>query len=82
MRSKNSYEQDWKYLDPSTNTVKTECAKNYDICTYFPVGFVPFIEKDMYDIMIEIPDSTSAGISEEMILDFHVAYVTLAYTNQ
>ena len=43
---------------------------------------MPFIEKDMYDIMIEIPDSTSAGLNEEMILDFHVAYVTLAYTNQ
>ena len=82
MRSKNSDEQNWKYLKSSTNTVKTECVKNYDICTYFPVGFVPFIEKDMYDIMIEISDSTSAGLSEEMILDFHVAYVTLAYTNQ
>ena len=52
IRGKDSDEQDWHYLNPSTNTVKTRCKKDYSICTIFPVGLVPFIEKDMYDVMI------------------------------
>jgi hypothetical protein len=52
VRGKNLDEQEWHYQDPSTNTVETRCKKDYSICTIFPVGFVPFIEKDMYDVMI------------------------------
>ena len=43
VRAKNNDEEEWHYYNPAYNTVEVYCKKGYDICTYFPVGFVPFI---------------------------------------
>ena len=59
VRGKDSDQFEWTYLEPATNVVKTSCKANHDICTYFPVGFIPFIEYDMYDVAIEILPSDS-----------------------
>ena len=58
--------------------------KEYDLCTYFPVGFVPFIQYDMYDVMIEIPpmNGQTYDLMKWVHVDFHVAYFTEAYTTQ
>ena len=57
IRGKDADKEEWNYFENSDNTVRTKCSKVHDICAYFPVGFVPFLEFDMYDVMVEIQPS-------------------------
>ena len=57
-----------------------ECESKHDICTYFPVGFVPFIKFNMYDVAIEILPSDSLTAFKEARVDFHIAYFNPSYT--
>ena len=62
--------------------MEVECRKGFDLCTYFPVGFVPFIQHEMYDVMIEVPPLVGDALDELnwVHVDFHVAYFSEAYT--
>jgi len=60
MRGKNSDSEYWDYLNPDEpyQDHKFSCDGADQLCTYFPVGFLPIIEYDMYDVAIMVkPDS-------------------------
>ena len=80
MRGKDYDSFEWTYLEKAENTVVTECENDDDICTYFPVGFVPFIKFNMYDVAIEILPSDSLSAFKEARVDFHIAYFNPNYT--
>ena len=82
VRGKASDEEEWYYMNSSTNTVKTKCKEGHDLCTYFPVGFVPFIEYDMYDVMIVISPSEILESLTSIDIDFHIAYLHPKFTKQ
>ena len=84
VRGKKADAEEWHYFEASHNTVVTQCDGSYDLCTYFPVGFVAFLDFDMYDVMIEIPP-----LNDDMLdklnwvnVDFHLAYLSPEYTYQ
>ena len=52
VRAKDSDEEEWHYYQGSSNVVETNCAEGHDLCAYFPVGFVPWLKYEMYDVMI------------------------------
>ena len=79
-RGKNLDEFEWSYLETATNVVKTTCKEGRDICTYFPVGFIPFIEFEMYDVGIELLPSESLSALHQVHVDFHIAYFNPAFT--
>ena len=79
-RGKNLDEFEWTYLEPSTNVVKTTCKEGMDICTHFPVGFIPFIQFEMYDVGIELLPSESLTAVHQAHIDFHIAYFNPAFT--
>ena len=62
------------HMEVSENTVKSKCVEGHDLCTYFPVGFVPYIKFDMYDVMIEIKPSATLASLTTIDIDFHIAY--------
>jgi len=82
VRAKNTDTFNWTYFETSENTVGAKCDNNYDICTYFPVGFIPFIEYDMYDVAIEIKESDSLTKEHQVHLDFHMAYFNPDFTTE
>ena len=57
-RSKKSKWEGWLYSTDdktfNTGSVTAHCRDDQFLCTYFPVGYIPFIENDMYDVAIEI----------------------------
>ena len=48
MRGKNSDSEYWDYLNPDEpyQDHKFRCDGASELCTYFPVGFLPLIEYD------------------------------------
>lgn len=59
MRGKNSDSEYWDYLNPDEpyQDHKFRCDGANELCTYFPVGFLPLIEYDMYDVAILVKPS-------------------------
>ena len=86
VRGKKADAEEWHYFEASQNTVVTQCDGSYDLCTYFPVGFVAFLDFEMYDVMIEIPPlNEEDGMLDKLNwvnVDFHVAYLSPGYTYQ
>ena len=82
VRAKDSDSEQWTYMQQSNNVVKGKCIDEHHICTYFPVGFVPFIEHDMYDVAVEILPSDSLDADQSLNIDFHIAYFNERFTTE
>ena len=56
MRAKNMHEELWTYLNPQEEyySIKFDCDGASELCTYFPVGFLPELDYEMYDVAIEV----------------------------
>ena len=82
MRGKNSDSEYWDYLNPDEpyQDHKFRCDGASELCTYFPVGFLPLIEYDMYDVAILVRPSEQLQRMERTSVNFHIAYVNPDYT--
>lgn len=80
MRAKNMDQQYWNLLNPEAefNKIEFDCDGSSELCTYFPVGLMPELDYEMYDIAVQV------RIGEEGIgnasINFHVAYVDPSFT--
>ena len=56
MRGKNFEDETWTALEDDAftlmNTVHIECKREGELCNYFPVGYVPALDYDMYDVAV------------------------------
>ena len=83
VRGKNAEDEEWTFHTPkSEQTAMADCRAGHNLCTYFPVGYVPFIKFDMYDIAIIIQPSETLNTLEATSIDFHVAYFDIEFTHQ
>ena len=83
VRGKNTDDEEWTFhTPPSEQAVMADCSAGHNLCTYFPVGYVPFIKFDMYDIAVVIRPSETLAALEATSIDFHVAYFDPKFTHQ
>lgn len=83
IRGKNEEDQEWTLHTPkSTQSVKAECREGHHLCTYFPVGYVPFLKLDTYDVAILIKPTDTLNHLEATSIDFHIAYFNPEFTKQ
>ena len=82
MRGKDHDSQIWDNMQTASNSIQTKCVEGYDLCTYFPVAYIPYITYDMYDVMIEIHPSQTLLRMSSIDIDFHIAYFNPEHTNQ
>ena len=83
MRGKNSDSEIWEYLNPEEPYQKHKfyCDGLDELCTYFPVGFIPEIEYEMYDVAVSVKPSEQLMSLQNTSINFHIAYVNPEYTN-
>jgi len=83
MRGKNSKDEYWNYLneDEPYQTHTFNCDGADELCTYWPVGFLPIIEYDMYDVAILVKPNAQMTELERTSVNFHIAYVNPAFTS-
>lgn len=77
MRAKNRNEEEWNYLNPDEPYQKIgfSCDGASELCTYFPVGFVPEIHYEMYDVAIQVKPTDVLAKLNDTSIDFHMAWV-------
>ena len=69
-------------MEETANTVETKCIEGHDLCAYFPVAYVPYMEYDMYDVGIELKLDEEFTEASSVHVDFHIAYFNPSYTKQ
>ena len=69
-------------MEETANTIETKCTEGHDLCAYFPVAYVPYMEYDMYDVGIELKLDEEFTEASSVHVDFHIAYFNPAYTKQ
>ena len=75
VRGKNKGVEEWTSHTPRHEvSLKAVCSKDDHLCTYFPAGFVPFIQYTMYDVAIVIHPTETLDSLAATSLDFHIAY--------
>ena len=62
------------------NTVVIECKQEHELCNYFPVGYVPVLEYDMYDVGVQIEPSYELDQLTDTHINFHIAYFNPKFT--
>ena len=83
VRGKNADDEEWTFHTPrSEQVVQADCRGGQDLCTYFPVGYVPFIKFDMYDVSVVIQPSDTLDSLQATSIDFHIAYLSEKFTGQ
>lgn len=82
MRGKNTDDEIWTDLNPDAefHRVKFECDGANELCTYFPVGFLPEIEYDMYDVAVVVEKKKDLKTLENTYVNFHIAWVNPDFT--
>ena len=80
IRAKNQNDTAWVYMEETANTLETKCTEGHDLCAYFPVAYVPYMEYDMYDVGIELKLDEEFTEASSVHVDFHIAYFNPAYT--
>ena len=80
IRAKNHGQHDWVYMEETTNTIETKCVEGHDLCAYWPVAYVPYMEYEMYDVGIELKLDEEFTEASGVHIDFHIAYFNPAYT--
>ena len=82
MRGKDSDSQIWEYLNPDAEFQSHSfyCDGADQLCTYFPVGFIPRIEYSMYDVAILVKPSDPLLALKNTSINFHIAYMNPEYT--
>ena len=83
MRAKNSDEEEWTYLnkDEPFQSYSFKCDQlETELCTYFPVGFEPQLDFEMYDVSVEVLPDENLKSTDDISINFHVAYVARKYT--
>ena len=80
IRAKNQGQHDWVYMEETTNTIETKCVEGHDLCAYWPVAYVPYMEYEMYDVGIELKLDEEFAEASGVHIDFHIAYFNPAYT--
>ena len=61
--------------------MKFFCDGANELCTYFPVGYMPELDYEMYDVAIQVKPSAQLQALENTSVNFHVAYVNAAFTS-
>ena len=69
-------------MEETTNTIETKCVEGHDLCAYWPVAYVPYMEYEMYDVGIELKLDEEFTEASGVHIDFHIAYFNPAYTKQ
>ena len=57
------------------------CEGADELCTYFPVGYVPELHYEMYDVAVQIKPSEQLAKLENTSVNFHIAWVNPEYTS-
>ena len=83
VRGKNKGTEEWTSHTPRHEvSLKAVCNKDDHLCTYFPAGFVPFIQYTMYDVAIVIHPTETLDSLAATSLDFHIAYFNEQFTKE
>lgn len=82
MRAKDTNMENWSYLseDEPFQEHTFACNGPEALCTYFPVGYVPELHYDMYDVAILVKPSDALAKMEHVSINFHMAWVNPEYT--
>ena len=81
VRGKNADDETWTaHTTKAEHIVEATCMEGKHLCTYFPVGYVPFINFDMYDVAVKIHPSKNLDELEATSIDFHIAYLDEQFT--
>ena len=67
-------------MEETSNTVETKCVEGHDLCSYFPVAYVPYMQYEMYDVGIELVLDDEFAEASGVHIDFHIAYFNPEYT--
>jgi len=82
MRAKNADDEIWNYLNPDEpfQDISFTCDGASELCTYFPVGYIPEINYEMYDVAVQVkPNDQLVGL-EQTSVNFHIAWVSPEFT--
>ena len=82
IRGKNADDEVWEILNPDApfQDVRFFCDGASELCTYFPVGYVPELKYQMYDVAIEVLPDSKLAVREHTSINFHIAWVNSQYT--
>lgn len=67
-------------LFDSFSTHEFKCEGASELCTYFPVGVIPDINYEMYDVAVMVVPSAELNALTATSIDFHIAYMNPEFT--
>ena len=83
MRGRNNDAEQWNLLNPDEpfETHHFNCDGTNELCTYWPIGYLPVLEYSMYDVAIAFEPSAELRKLKNIEFDFQVAYFNPVFTN-
>ena len=78
-------ESEWVYINDHENLmdniVTVQCQDGVHLCAYFPVGYIPFLKYEKYDVLVSVDNHVDLRFMQDTELEFHAGYFSKDFLN-